>query len=114
MSGNYLPTSSSSSGNANAIPQKPTSSSNLSKALHDTTTPNLEPPTLTCPVLGCSLVFKGNMPYGYLWRHLKRPGVHQRTEEEKAAWENLYKIEHEPLLATRRIALLSTNSPPGY
>ncbi|PUU83362.1 hypothetical protein B9Z19DRAFT_1189704, partial [Tuber borchii] len=94
-------TSSSSSENENAIPQNSTSSPSLSKEPHGTTTHNPGPPMLTCPVLCCSLVFKGEMPHGYLWRHLKRPGAHGRTGEEKAAWENLHKIEHDRLLATR-------------
>ena len=50
------------------------------------------------------------MPHGYLWRHLKRPGAHGRTGEEKATWENLHKIEHDRLLATRGMTPLSANS----
>ena len=113
--GRYLPTynSSSSSGNENAILQNSTSSPDLSETLRDMT-PDPGSPTLACPVSGCSLVFNGKMPYGYLWRHLKRPGVRGRTGDEKAAWLNLHKIEHEKLLATRGTTSLSLNPPPGY
>jgi len=114
MPGRYLPTNnSSSSGNENAISQNPTSSPDLSETLHDIT-PDLGPPNLACPVSGCSLVFNGKMPYGYLWRHLKRPGVRGRTGDEKVAWLNLHKIEHGRLLATRGTISLSLNLPPGY
>ncbi|PUU83370.1 hypothetical protein B9Z19DRAFT_1061060 [Tuber borchii] len=84
-----------------AIPQNPTSFPTLLKALHNTARPNPGPRTLACPVSGCPLVFKGQMPHGYLWRHLKRPGVRGRTDDEKATWENLHKIQHDRLLATR-------------
>ncbi|PUU83366.1 hypothetical protein B9Z19DRAFT_1144587 [Tuber borchii] len=102
MSGRCLPTydSPSPDGNANAIPQNPTPSLNLSQPLHETT-PNLGLPTLECPVFGCSLVFSGKMPYGYLWRHLKHPGIRGRTGDEKNAWLDLHRIEHDRLLATR-------------
>ena len=104
MSGSYLPTyTSSSHENENAIPQSPTSSSNLSKALRDTIPLNPGSPSLACPVSECSLVFKGETAHGYLWRHLKRPGIHRRVGDEKTAWLNLHKIEHDRLLATRRI-----------
>ena len=104
MSGSYLPTyTSSSHENENAIPQSPTSSSNLSKVLRDTIPLNPGSPSLACPVSGCSLVFKGETAHGYLWRHLKRPGIHRRVGDEKTAWLNLHKIEHDRLLATRRI-----------
>jgi len=43
------------------------------------------------------------MPHGYLWRHLGRPGVYGLSSDEKVAWENLHKIEHDRLLATRSI-----------
>ncbi|PUU83364.1 hypothetical protein B9Z19DRAFT_1119436 [Tuber borchii] len=100
--GRYLSRyTSSSSEDENGIPQNPTPSLNGSRTLHDTSPSNPGPPTLACPVLGCSLVFKGEMPHGYLWRHLKRPGAHGRTGEEKAIWENLHKIEHNRLLAIR-------------
>ena len=112
--GGYLPTYTSSSDNENTTPQNPTSSPNCSKSLHESTPPNPGPPTVSCPVSGCSLVFKGELPHGYLWRHLKRPGVHGLTDDEKDAWESLHKIEHDRLLATRSIAPFSTNSPPGY
>ena len=110
MSGSYLPiyTFSSSSENENAIPQSPTSSSNLSKALRDTILLSLGKLTLACLVSGCSLVFKGEIALGYLWRHFKRPGIHRCAGGEKTAWLNLHKIEHDRFLATRRIA------PPFY
>ncbi|PUU83361.1 hypothetical protein B9Z19DRAFT_1119431 [Tuber borchii] len=104
MSGSNLPTytsSSSSSRNENAIPQSPNSSSNLSKALRNTIPLNSGPPALSCPVSGCSMVFKGEIAHEYLWRHLKRPGIHRRAGDEKTAWLNLHKIEHDRLLATR-------------
>ncbi|PUU72545.1 hypothetical protein B9Z19DRAFT_1137296 [Tuber borchii] len=41
------------------------------------------------------------MAPGYLWRHLKRPGVCGRIGDEKAAWRNLHRIEHDRLLPTR-------------
>jgi len=92
---------SSSSKNEDAIPESPTFPSNLSRAQHSTTTPNPIPPTLACPVSGCPLVFEGKMPYGYLWRHLKRPGIYGRTGDEKVAWLDLQKYEYDRLLATR-------------
>lgn len=114
--GRYLSryTSSSSSEDENGIPRNPTSSRNGSRTLHDTSPSSPGTPALACPVLVCSLVFKGEMPHGYLWRHLKRPGVHGRIGEEKATWENLHKIEYDRLLVTRGMTPLSANSPLGY
>ncbi|CUS14192.1 unnamed protein product [Tuber aestivum] len=92
----------SSSPNEKTIPRSHScSTSGLSKALKDPTTGNPEPPEIACPVSVCPLVFKGEMGDGYLWRHLKRPGIHGRTGDEKAAWLNLHKIEHDRLVATR-------------
>ncbi|KAG0640972.1 hypothetical protein HOY80DRAFT_1040512 [Tuber brumale] len=59
------------------------------------------PPAIVCPVSVCSLVFGGEAPDGYLWRHLRRPGIHGRTGDEKSAWLHLHKIEHDRHLATR-------------
>ena len=39
------------------------------------------------------------MPNRYLKRHLKHPGLHGRTGDEKEVWLNLHKMEHERLLA---------------
>ncbi|KAG0129186.1 hypothetical protein HOY82DRAFT_540917 [Tuber indicum] len=89
----------SSSSNENTIFQNPTSSSSLSEVQSNSTPANAWPPTLTCPVPSCPLVFKGEMPHGYLWRHLKRPGIHGRTGGEKDTWLQLHRIEHDRLLA---------------
>ncbi|PUU83368.1 hypothetical protein B9Z19DRAFT_1061059 [Tuber borchii] len=86
--------------NGKVIHQNLTSSPNFSQPLHYTTL-NLRQPTLACPVSGCSLVFKGEIAHGYLWRHLKRPGLSGRTGTEKIDWLNLHKVEHDRLLATR-------------
>ena len=99
---------SSSSEKGEDVRQGPTSFPNISQALYYTT-PNPQSPTLACPVSGCSLVFKGEIAHGYLWRHLKRPGVSGRTGSEKTAWLNLHKTEHDRLLATRSITSLSLN-----
>ncbi|KAG0129182.1 hypothetical protein HOY82DRAFT_652511 [Tuber indicum] len=104
-SGRYVVTttntiSSSSFENDNTSYQNPISSPNLSKTLPDSGVANAGPPPLTCPVLGCPLVFKGEMSHGYLWRHLKRPGIQGRTGDEKDAWLQLHKIEHDRLVAT--------------
>ncbi|KAG0633640.1 hypothetical protein HOY80DRAFT_1104095 [Tuber brumale] len=82
-------------------PPNPNPSSSFLKALPDPTTANLMPSTLACPVSGCSLVFRGEMPDGYLWRHLNNPGIYWRTGSEKDAWLHLHKIERDRLLATR-------------
>ncbi|PUU83371.1 hypothetical protein B9Z19DRAFT_1119451 [Tuber borchii] len=99
ISGLYLPTYTPSSSGNEIVSQTPTPP-NLSKAFHDTT-PDPGAPTLACPVSSCSLVFKGDIAHGYLWRHLKRPGIHGRTGDEKIIWLNLHKTEHDRLLATR-------------
>ena len=107
-SGRYLPTHKfSPSENDKAIPHNPASFPALSKAPHDKAPLNSRPATLVCPVPGCSLVFKGETPHGYLWRHLRHPGVRGRTGDQKAAWENLHKIQHDRLLATRGTTLAS-------
>ncbi|KAG0633643.1 hypothetical protein HOY80DRAFT_1026243 [Tuber brumale] len=82
-------------------PQNPNPSSSFVKALPDSTPTNPMPPTLACPVSVCSLVFKGDMPDGYLWRHLNHPGIHGRTGHEKDAWLHLHKIERDRLLVSR-------------
>ncbi|KAG0641798.1 hypothetical protein HOY80DRAFT_1038334 [Tuber brumale] len=101
-SGHYAntTTSSASSENENTILQNPISSSNLSKTLSDSAPANAGLPVLTCPVSSCTLVFKGEMSHGYLWRHLKHPGIYNRTGDEKDAWLQLHKIEHDRLVAT--------------
>lgn len=53
------------------------------------------------------------MPHGYLWRHLGRPGVYGLSIDEKVAWENLHKIEHDRLLATRSINPFPQTTPLG-
>ncbi|KAG0641793.1 hypothetical protein HOY80DRAFT_1134984 [Tuber brumale] len=95
--GSYVVTTTSSSSNKNTTPQQQTSSPNPSKALPDSTPANAVPPTLTCPVPSCPLVLKGEMPHGYLWRHLKSPGIYSRTGDEKDAWLHLHKIEYDGL-----------------
>ncbi|KAG0129178.1 hypothetical protein HOY82DRAFT_611035 [Tuber indicum] len=107
MSGIYVPTATtpfpfpSSSGNKTTIPRNLTSLSNPSKPLPDSAPANSGPPALACPVPSCPLVFKGQMSQGYLWRHLKRPGICRRTGDEKAAWLHLHKTEYDQLIATR-------------
>ncbi|PUU84249.1 hypothetical protein B9Z19DRAFT_1118131 [Tuber borchii] len=90
--------SSSSKGKRIIIPQAPCSSFDsleaLPSALADTS-----PPPLACPVSGCLLVLRGEMPHRYLKRHLKYPGLHGRTGDKKEAWLNLHKMEHERFLA---------------
>ncbi|KAG0641789.1 hypothetical protein HOY80DRAFT_1038320 [Tuber brumale] len=99
----YMPTTittpSSSSDNGKTVPNDTNSSSNVSKTLPDFAPANPAPPVLTCPVPSCALAFKGEMSHGYLWRHLKRPGIYRRTGDEKAAWMKLHKIEHDQLVA---------------
>ncbi|KAG0633642.1 hypothetical protein HOY80DRAFT_1063040 [Tuber brumale] len=82
-------------------PPNPNSSSSFLRVLPDIIPANPMPSRLACPVSVCSLVFKGEMPHGYLWRHLNHPGIHGRTGEEKEAWLHLHKIERDRLLATR-------------
>ncbi|PUU72602.1 hypothetical protein B9Z19DRAFT_647528 [Tuber borchii] len=65
------------------------------------------PISAACPVPSCLFVLKGETPHWYFKRHLKYPGLHGRTGDEKEAWLNLHKIEHERLLAT-----LGSTSPP--
>ncbi|KAG0635823.1 hypothetical protein HOY80DRAFT_1139576, partial [Tuber brumale] len=79
----------------------PSPSSGFSNAVHDPASTGCGPPAIVCPVPVCSLVFEGGAPDGYLWRHLRRPGIHGRTGGEKATWLHLHKIEHDRLLATR-------------
>ncbi|PUU72861.1 hypothetical protein B9Z19DRAFT_1136520 [Tuber borchii] len=90
--------SSSSEGKRIIIPQAPSSSFDsleaLPSALADTC-----PPPLACPVSGCLLVLKGEMPHRYLKRHPKYPGLHGRMGDEREAWLNLHKMEHEKFLA---------------
>ncbi|KAG0135491.1 hypothetical protein HOY82DRAFT_536667 [Tuber indicum] len=78
-------------------------SSNFLGVLADSIPTSPTPSTLSCPVSVCSLVFKGGMPHGYLWRHLNRPGVRGRTGDEKDVWLHLHKIQRDRLLATRSI-----------
>ncbi|KAG0641788.1 hypothetical protein HOY80DRAFT_1110772 [Tuber brumale] len=103
MSRHYMPTttpfSPSLSEGGGAIPRNPNVSA-LSEALPDSGPAQSGPPVLTCPVPICSLVFKGEMSHGYLWRHLRRPGIYRRTGDEKASWLLLHKIEHDLLVAT--------------
>ncbi|PWW73248.1 hypothetical protein C7212DRAFT_346978 [Tuber magnatum] len=103
MPGRHVPTStaaSSSPQDERTTPQNPISSFNHSNALPDPTLANTRPLTLTCPVPCCSLAFDKKTPHGYLWRHLRNPGVYRRTGEEKAAWLHLHKIEFDRLAAT--------------
>ena len=112
--GRYQATDASASSETNnATPRCPNSSSILLRAFPDSTNVNPRPVALTCPVLGCSVVFKGKIPHGYLWRHLKRPGVHGLASDEKLAWKNLHKIHHDRLLITRSITLSSQKLTPG-
>ena len=83
----------------------PNPSSILLGASHDSTHAKQGLDTLRCPVPGCSSVFKGKIPHGYLLRHLGRPGLYGLTTDEKASWENLHKIERDRLLATRSMPL---------
>ncbi|PWW73245.1 hypothetical protein C7212DRAFT_346973 [Tuber magnatum] len=80
--------------------QKSTPYSVLSRPLLHPNHANPRPPTLTCPVPSCSLVFKGESAYGYLWRHIRRPGIYRRTGGEKDARLRLHKVEHDLLVAT--------------
>ncbi|PUU74413.1 hypothetical protein B9Z19DRAFT_1196254 [Tuber borchii] len=101
-SGGPVPTeissSSSTKGKIIIIPQAPSSTFDsleaLPSALADTS-----PPPLACPVSGCLLILKGEMPHRYLKRHLKHPGLHGRTGDEREIWLNLHKMEYERLLA---------------
>ncbi|KAG0135489.1 hypothetical protein HOY82DRAFT_536663 [Tuber indicum] len=89
------------SGNERTTPPSSNTSPTLLGALPDSTPANLTPPALSCPVSVCSLVFKGQMPQGYLWRHLNHPGIYGRTGSEKDTWLHLHKVELDRLLATR-------------
>ncbi|KAG0129180.1 hypothetical protein HOY82DRAFT_652508 [Tuber indicum] len=103
-SGRYVvptTTTSTSSSNEHTIPKNPTSSSSLSQTFPDSTPADGTQSVVTCPVPSCPLAFKGEMPHGYLWRHLKRPGIHGRTGDEKDTWLQLHKVEHDRLVATR-------------
>ena len=117
MSRGYMPidtgNSANSSENEKIIRQIPNPSSILLEALPDSAHVNPRSDTLSCPVLGCSLVFKGKMSHGYLWRHLGRPGVRGLTGDEKAVWQNLHRVEHDRLLATRSIILPFYNLASG-
>ena len=116
-SAGYVPTdtdnSTSSPGDQGIIRQIPNPPSILLEALPDIHL-KPRPDTLSCPVPGCPLTFKGKMASGYLWRHLGRPGVRALTSDEKSAWENLHKIEHDRLLATRSITPPPSQTPPEY
>ena len=68
---------------------------------------NAGPSPLACPVPSCLFVLKGETPHWYFKRHLKYPGLHGRMGDEKEAWLNLHKIEHQRLLAS-----LGSTSPP--
>ncbi|KAG0129181.1 hypothetical protein HOY82DRAFT_652510 [Tuber indicum] len=103
-SGRYVVTttsSSASSSNENTITQNQNSSSCFSQAFLGSTPADGTQSVVTCPVPSCPLVFKGEMSHGYLWRHLKRPGIHGRTGDEKDTWLQLHKIEHDLLVATK-------------
>lgn len=97
----------------NVTLQIPNPSFILSGVSPDSTNANPRPATFSCPVSGCSSVFKGKMAHGYLWRHLGRPGVHGLTGDEKATWQNLHGIEHDRLLATRSITPPFHKLTPG-
>ncbi|PWW73247.1 hypothetical protein C7212DRAFT_346977 [Tuber magnatum] len=98
MPGCYAPAASSTPPEVRkTTPQNPTFPSYLPIALPVPTHTNT--PTLPCPVPSCALVFDGKTPYGYLWRHLRRPGTYRRTGEERDAWLHLHKIEHDRLIA---------------
>src|SRR5437588_12464918 len=94
-----IATTTSSSPDEKTIPKNPNFSYNLSNVPPDSTPAYAEPPALTCPVPSCSLVFKGKSPHGYLLRHLRHPGIHRRTGDEKDSWLQLHKIEHDQLVA---------------
>ncbi|KAG0641797.1 hypothetical protein HOY80DRAFT_1134987 [Tuber brumale] len=96
--------------NKKTISQNSTSPSGLSKALPDSTPANAGPPALACPFPSCTLDFNGETSHGYLWRHLKRPGIYRRTGEEKSDWLRLHKIDHNRFIATGSI----TPSPPTH
>ncbi|KAG0633641.1 hypothetical protein HOY80DRAFT_603555 [Tuber brumale] len=85
----------------NTTPPSSNPSPNLLRALPNSTPANPVPPELACPVPVCSLVFKGEMPDGYRWRHLNNPGIRGRTGGEKDAWLHLHKIERDRLLEKR-------------
>ena len=89
---------SSSEGKRVIIPQAPSCSFDSLEALPSALADSSLPP-LACPVSGCLLAFKGEMPHRYLKRHLKHPGLYGRTGHEKEVWLNLHKMEHERLLA---------------
>ncbi|PUU72860.1 hypothetical protein B9Z19DRAFT_1166331 [Tuber borchii] len=78
MPGSSISTKSSSSpqGGIITIPQAPSSLETLPSALTNTS-----PPPLACPVSGCLLVLRGEMPHRYLKRHLKYPGLYGRVLE---------------------------------
>ena len=80
------------------MPQAPVISSGPLEA-SSPSVPNTGPSPLACPVPAYSLVLKGEAPQRYLKRHLKHPGFHGRTGDEKEAWLNLHKMEYERLLA---------------
>ena len=87
------------------IPQAPITSFGV--PCESSTLANTGPSPLACPVPSCLLVLKGQAPHRYLKRHLKCPGLHGRTGNEKEAWLKLHNMEYERLLA----ALGSTPLP---
>ncbi|PUU72821.1 hypothetical protein B9Z19DRAFT_1136612 [Tuber borchii] len=90
--------SSSPSGKRVIILQAPSSSSDSLEARFSALANTGRSP-LACPVSGCLLILKGEMPHRYLERHLKHLGLHGRTGDEKETWLNLHKMEYERLLA---------------
>ncbi|PUU82330.1 hypothetical protein B9Z19DRAFT_1061935 [Tuber borchii] len=63
------------------IPQAPITSFGV--PCESPTLANTGPSPLACPVPSCLLVLKGQAPHRYLKRHLKCPGLHGRTGNEK-------------------------------
>jgi len=56
------------------------------------------------------LVFEGKMPYGYLWRLLRRPGNYGLVLVTREVFGWIFtKIEHDRLLATRGALLQQTH-----
>ncbi|KAG0640970.1 hypothetical protein HOY80DRAFT_999745 [Tuber brumale] len=86
--------------NNEAIPQSLTPSPGSLQVPPDLVTADPNPPSLKYPVSSCSLVLTGGISQRYLRTHLKNPKICGRRGEERVAWINLHKTEHDRLIET--------------
>ncbi|RPB00376.1 hypothetical protein L873DRAFT_1805162 [Choiromyces venosus 120613-1] len=87
ISGHYIPIGTPlSPKNENTIPDYSNLSANLSEVLWDHAPIHAGPSSLSCPVSGCSKVFKGDKSHECLLRHLKRPRNFKSSGYDEAVW----------------------------